>query len=61
MSITGRSFHNQALQGAESALSGMLIRNAAYTGKPLTWEEFNSRPRYIKILDHICGWFRSQL
>jgi cardiolipin synthase len=29
--------------------------------KPLTHEEFESRPRYIKILDHFCGWFRSQL
>jgi myo-inositol 2-dehydrogenase / D-chiro-inositol 1-dehydrogenase len=38
-SITGHAFHNQALQGAESALTGMLIRNAAYTGKPLTWDE----------------------
>ena len=38
-SITGRSFHNEALQGAESALTAMLIRNAAYSGKPLTWDE----------------------
>ena len=38
-SITGHAFHNQAMQGAESALTGMLIRNAAYTGKPLTWDE----------------------
>jgi cardiolipin synthase len=28
---------------------------------PLTREEFESRPAYIKALDHMCGWFRSQL
>ena len=38
-SITSGQFHNQAAQGAESALSAMLIRNAAYSGKPLTWDE----------------------
>jgi myo-inositol 2-dehydrogenase/D-chiro-inositol 1-dehydrogenase len=38
-SITSGNFHNQAAQGAESALSGMLIRNAAYSGQPLTWDE----------------------
>jgi predicted dehydrogenase len=38
-SITGRTFHNEALQGAESALTAMLIRNAAYSGRPLTWDE----------------------
>jgi len=29
--------------------------------KLLTLEEFESRPQYIKLLDHFCGWFRSQL
>ena len=29
--------------------------------KPMTREEFEGRPLYIKALDHICGWFRSQL
>ena len=29
--------------------------------KQLTLEEFESRPAYIKALDHMCGWFRSQL
>jgi cardiolipin synthase len=29
--------------------------------KPLTRQEFESRPLYVKTLDHICGWFRSQL
>lgn len=28
--------------------------------KPLTREEFENRPFYIKIADHICGLFRSQ-
>lgn len=38
-SIATGKFHNQAAQGAESALSAMLGRNAAYSGKELTWEE----------------------
>lgn len=38
-SITGGKFHNQAAQGAETALSGMLGRTAAYTGKTVTWDE----------------------
>lgn len=38
-SITSRQFHNQAEQGAESAMSAMLVRNAAYSGKALTWDE----------------------
>jgi predicted dehydrogenase len=38
-SITGGEFHNQAAQGAESALSAMLGRTAAYTGKLVTWDE----------------------
>ncbi len=38
-SITSGKFHNQAAMGAESALSAMLIRDAAYSGKPLTWDE----------------------
>ncbi len=38
-SITGGQFHNQAAQGAESALSAMLGRTAAYTGKLVTWDE----------------------
>ena len=29
--------------------------------RPFTREEFESRPTYIKILDHLCGLFRSQL
>jgi predicted dehydrogenase len=38
-SVTGGQFHNQAAQGAESALSAMLGRTAAYTGKLVTWDE----------------------
>ena len=37
-SITTGKFLNQAALGAESAMSAMLGRNAAYSGKPLTWE-----------------------
>jgi myo-inositol 2-dehydrogenase / D-chiro-inositol 1-dehydrogenase len=37
-SITSGQFHNQAALGAESALSAMLGRTAAYTGKPMTWD-----------------------
>jgi cardiolipin synthase len=29
--------------------------------KPLTFDEFTSRPWYIKATDHVCGMFRSQL
>ncbi len=38
-SIISGQFQNQAAQGAESAMSAMLGRNAAYSGKPLTWEQ----------------------
>lgn len=38
-SITSGQFLNQAALGAESAMSAMLGRTAAYTGKPVTWEE----------------------
>lgn len=38
-SITSGKFHNQAAQGAESALSAILGRLAAYTGKVVTWDE----------------------
>jgi predicted dehydrogenase len=38
-SITSGKFHNQAAQGAESALSAMLGRMAAYTGREVTWDE----------------------
>src|SRR5579859_5754973 len=38
-SITSRNFHNQAAKGAESAISCMMARTAAYTGREVTWEE----------------------
>ena len=38
-SITSGQFLNQAALGAESAMSAMLGRTAAYTGKPITWDE----------------------
>jgi predicted dehydrogenase len=38
-SITSGNFHNQADKGAESALSCMMARTAAYTGHQVTWEE----------------------
>jgi len=38
-SITSGQFHQQAPQGVESALTAMLARRAAYTGREVTWEE----------------------
>jgi myo-inositol 2-dehydrogenase / D-chiro-inositol 1-dehydrogenase len=38
-SITSGNFHNQAAKGAESALSCMMARSAAYTGREVTWDE----------------------
>jgi len=38
-SITSGNFHNQADKGAESALSCMMARTAAYTGRDVTWDE----------------------
>ncbi len=38
-SILSGKFHNQAAQGAESALSAMMGRRAAYTEREVTWEE----------------------
>ena len=38
-SITSHNFHNQVGMGAESALTAMLGRTAAYTGKETTWAE----------------------
>jgi myo-inositol 2-dehydrogenase / D-chiro-inositol 1-dehydrogenase len=38
-SIKSGKFHNQAALGAESAMSAMLGRMAAYTGRAVTWEE----------------------
>ena len=38
-SITSGNFHNQAAKGVESALSCILARTAAYTGREVTWDE----------------------
>src|SRR5215469_3929386 len=38
-SIISGKFHNQADKGAESALSCMMARAAAYTGREITWDE----------------------
>jgi len=38
-SITSGKFHNQADKGAESAISCMLARTAAYKGHGVTWDE----------------------
>src|SRR6266446_5709094 len=38
-SIASGNFHNQADKGAESALSCMMARTAAYSGREVTWEE----------------------
>jgi myo-inositol 2-dehydrogenase / D-chiro-inositol 1-dehydrogenase len=38
-SITSGKFHNQADKGAESALSCMMARTAAYTGREVSWDE----------------------
>jgi myo-inositol 2-dehydrogenase / D-chiro-inositol 1-dehydrogenase len=38
-SITSGNLINEAQQGAESALAGMLGRMAAYTGKEVTWDQ----------------------
>jgi predicted dehydrogenase len=38
-SITSSHFHNQADKGAESALSCMMARSAAYKGHEVTWDE----------------------
>lgn len=41
-SITSGKFHNQAAEGAESTLSVMLAREAAYLGRELAWDELVS-------------------
>jgi len=43
-SILSGKYHNQVYQGVVSALSCIMGRTAAYTGKPVTWDEtFRSR------------------
>lgn len=36
--VTGK-FHNESVTGAESALTAMLARRAAYTGREVSWDE----------------------
>jgi len=51
-SITSGNLLNEAAQGADSALSGMLGRNAAYQGRALTWDELmKSKEIYELRLD----------
>ncbi len=51
-SITSGNFHNQADKGAESALSCMMARTAAYTGREVTWEEtLKSRDMWDSKID----------
>jgi predicted dehydrogenase len=38
-SVTSGQFHNQAASGVESALTAMLGRQAAYTGREVTWDD----------------------
>ena len=38
-SITSGKLLNEAQQGAESTLAGILGRMAAYTGKEVTWDQ----------------------
>lgn len=38
-SITTGKYHNQSAEGAQSALSAILGREAAYAGRPMTWDE----------------------
>jgi predicted dehydrogenase len=38
-SITAGEFHNQAAQGVETAVSCIMAREAAYTGREITWDE----------------------
>lgn len=53
-SITTGEFHNQAALGAETTLSTILARQAAYAGKELTWDELlASRQTYDPELEGI--------
>jgi predicted dehydrogenase len=38
-SVSSGKFHNQAAKGAESALSCIMARTAAYTGREVSWED----------------------
>lgn len=51
-SIRSGNFHNQAREGAESALSAILGRMAAYSGEEVTWDEMMaSNQSYQGLID----------
>jgi myo-inositol 2-dehydrogenase / D-chiro-inositol 1-dehydrogenase len=51
-SITSGRFHNQAEQGAMAALSCMMARESAYSGRPMSWDELlNSNLQWDSGLD----------
>jgi myo-inositol 2-dehydrogenase/D-chiro-inositol 1-dehydrogenase len=51
-SIISGNFHNQAVQGVESALSCMMARRAAYTGEEITYEAVaNSGEHWVDDTD----------
>jgi len=50
--ITSGNFHNQAAQGADSALTAMLGRQAAYSGREIMWDHFlRSNERWESGID----------
>ena len=70
--IGSSNFDNRSFAINDEVTLGVLDRKVAAENvrifeddmnhsKRLTREEFEARPMYVKILDHICGWFRSQL
>ena len=51
-SITSGRFHDQAGQGAIAALTCMMARQSAYSGRPMTWDELlNSNLEWDAALD----------
>jgi predicted dehydrogenase len=51
-SIRSGKYHNQSYEGAQSALSAILGRMAAYSGKEITWDEMMaSNQSYQGLID----------
>ena len=51
-SITSGKFHNQAEKGVESAVSCMMARTAAYTGREVSWEEqWKSKEEWVSKIN----------
>jgi hypothetical protein len=51
-SLTSGKFLNEAATGAESALTSILARQAAYQGREITWDEMmESDERYDAGID----------